>query len=54
MIPENSTNPRIWVSKDGKTKYLNKKYLDEYLKNGWQLGRIGYKPRKNMQGKKIE
>ncbi len=50
MTPKNSTNPRIWVCKDGKVKYLLKKYLDEYLQNGWSLGRVNYKPRKNLQG----
>ena len=51
MKPFNSTNPRIWVSKDGVTKYLKKDFLDEFLKNGWELGRTGYKPRKGCQGK---
>lgn len=50
MTPKNSTNPRVWISKDGMTKYLRKELLDEYLKNGWTLGRINYKPRKNKQG----
>ena len=50
MKPVNSTNPRVWISKDGMTKYLRKELLDEYLKNGWTLGRINYKPRKNKQG----
>ena len=51
MTPKNSTNSRIWISKDGVTKYLRKELLDEYINNGWQLGRINYKPRKNSQGK---
>lgn len=50
MTPENSKNNRIWVNKNGKVKYLLKIYLDEYLANGWKLGRTGYKPRKNKQG----
>lgn len=54
MTPQNSTNDRVWVCKDGKVKYLRKIFLDEYLNNGWSLGRVGYKPRKNAQGKKIE
>ncbi len=54
MTPENSKNNRIWVNKDGKVKYLLKSKLDEYIKNGWELGRSGYKPRKNAQGKPIE
>ena len=53
MTPKDSINPRIWVNKDGKVKYLLKKYLNEYLQNGWSLGRINYKPRKNSQGKLI-
>ena len=53
MTPANSTNDRIWVSKDGITKYLRKTLLKEYLNNGWKLGRINYKPRKNGQGKII-
>lgn len=54
MTPSNSTNDRIWVCKDGKVKYLKKIFLDDYLKEGWELGRVGYKPRKNGQGKEIE
>ena len=53
MTPKDSKNPRIWVCKDGKAKYLLKKYLDEYLQNGWSLGRVNYVPRKNSQGKTI-
>lgn len=54
MTPKNSTNDRVWVNKDGKVKYLRKIYLSQYQSNGWALGRVGYKPRKNGQGKKIE
>lgn len=54
MTPKNSTNDRVWVNKDGKVKYLRKIFLDEYIDNGWTLGRVGYKPRKNGQGRKIE
>lgn len=54
MTPKNSKNTHIWVNKDGIVKYLDKRKLDEYLNNGWKLGRVGYKPRKNYQGKKIE
>lgn len=54
MTPENSTNDRIWVNKDGVVKYLRKVLLNEYMENGWSLGRTGYKPRKNGQGKKIK
>ena len=53
MTPKDSTNSRIWINKDGKVKYLLKKYLDEYLQNGWTLGRVNYKPRKNKQGSLI-
>jgi hypothetical protein len=53
MIPENSKNPRIWICKNGQVKYILKNYLDGFLKSGWELGRVGYKPRKNMQGVKI-
>jgi hypothetical protein len=54
MTPLNSTNDRIWVNKDGVVKYLQKKYLDEYKNNGWELGRKGYKPRKNSQGRLLK
>lgn len=54
MTPNESNNDRIWVCKDGKVKYLRKVFLDEYISNGWSLGRVGYKPRKNGQGKEIE
>lgn len=54
MTPENSTNDRIWVNKEGKVKYLLKKYLEEYIEDGWKLGRTGYNPRKHKQGTKIE
>lgn len=53
MVPENSTNPRVWICKDGKVKYLRKELLEEYLNNGWELGRVGYKPRPNKQGSEI-
>lgn len=52
LTPKDSTNDHIWVNDgNGNVKYLNKKKLDEYLKNGWSLGRKGYKPRKGQQGK---
>lgn len=54
MTPKNSTNKRIWVNREGKVKYLLKEHLDEYLSNGWKLGRTGYKPRKHCQGKEID
>lgn len=54
MTPEKSNNDRIWVNKDGKVKYLLKKYLETYIQDGWKLGRTGYKPRKNKQGSLID
>lgn len=54
MLPKNSTNKRIWVNKEGKVKYLLKEKLQEYLNDGWKLGRTGYKPRKNKQGVLIQ
>lgn len=54
LTPKNSTNDHIWVNDgNGNVKYLNKKKLNEYLENGWTLGRKGYKPRKGQQGKKL-
>lgn len=53
MTPKDSKNDRIWICKDGVVKYLKKEFLDEYINNGWELGRVGYKPRKKCQGKKI-
>ena len=50
MTPKNSTNNRIWVNKNGVVKYLRKDLLNEYIENGWSLGRSGYKPRKGGQG----
>ena len=40
MTPVNSTNPRIWVSKEGAHKYIRKELLNDFLQQGWQLGRI--------------
>ena len=53
MTPENSTNPRIWICKDGQVKYVLKQKLEMFLQTGWELGRVGYKPRKNKQGVKL-
>lgn len=53
MSKENSTNNRVWINKEGIVKYLLKEKLTEYLDDGWSLGRPGYKPRKNGQGKKL-
>ena len=54
MTPENSTNPRIWVNKNNIVKYIRKIQLNEFLQNGWELGRTNYKPRKGSQGKTIQ
>lgn len=54
LTPSNSKNKRIWVNKNGIVKYLDKKKLDEYLNNGWKLGRTGYNPRKGCMGKEIK
>ena len=40
MTPKNSTNSKIWVSKNGIHKYIRKVLLDNFLKDGWELGRI--------------
>lgn len=50
MTPKNSTNPRVWVSKDGLTKYVLKTDLDFYLSKGFEFGRKKYMPRHNAQG----
>ena len=54
MTKNGSIGKRVWVNKNGVVKYLLKKYLDEYLKDGWVFGRPEYKPRKNGQGKIIK
>lgn len=53
LTPKDSKNPRIWVNKNGVVKYLLKTKLEEYISNGWKLGRTGYIPRQNCQGKVI-
>lgn len=45
LTPKNSKNPKIWISKDGVFKYVHKTKLNEYLSNGWVLGRIRNKGR---------
>lgn len=50
MTPQNPTNPRVWICKNGSVKYLRKKYLEQYLLEGWELGRKDYKPRKGYNG----
>lgn len=54
MTPKNSKNNRVWVNKNGIVKYLRKDLLEKFLSEGWKLGRSGYKPRKNCQGKLIK
>ena len=50
MTPQNSTNPRVWVCKEGDVKYIRKELLEEYILDGWELGRKDYKPRKGYNG----
>ena len=52
MTPVNSKNPRVWVNKNGEVKYLRKVFLDDYLKDGWHLGRDGYKPKRKYKKRK--
>ena len=54
LTPTNSPNDRVWINKNGTVKYLLKTLLEDYLNNGWELGRTGYKPRKGCQGKIIK
>ena len=49
MTPKDSKNPRVWVSKDGKFKYLRKELLEEYLNNGWEKGRIKKEKEKELR-----
>lgn len=53
MTPKNSTNPRIWVCKNNCVKYVLKSKLQDFLNDGYELGRRGYSPRNNAQGKRI-
>ena len=41
LTPTNSPNDRIWINKNGTVKYLRKTLLEDYLNNGWELGRTG-------------
>ncbi len=54
MTPFESSNPRVWVCKNGMVKYILKEKLNDFLQKGWIKGRVGYKPRKNKQGTIIE
>ena len=53
ITKENTTSSRRWMNKDGCVKYVLKTKIDEYLNNGWDFGRPGYKPVKNGQGKSV-
>lgn len=53
MTKENTKSMRRWMNKDGCVKYVLKTKIDEYLINGWNFGRPGYKPVKNGQGKPV-
>lgn len=53
MTPEDSKNPRVWVCKDGVVKYVRKTALQNFLDNGFELGRRGYKPRHGCQGRTL-
>lgn len=54
MTPKNSSNDRVWVCKEGVVKYVLKTKLNTFLDDGWEKGRVGYKPRKGHQGKIIQ
>ena len=51
VLYDDDVNTLIEFNKDGDVKYLLKTKVNEYLDNGWSLGRTNYKPRKNCQGK---
>ena len=53
MTSKKSTNPRIWICKNDVVKYVLKSKLQSFIDDGYELGRKGYKPRANAQGKKI-
>ena len=53
MTPKNSTNPRVWVCRNGLVKYVLKTRLQEFLDLGFELGRKGYTPRKGKHGSTI-
>lgn len=45
---------RTWLHKGSIVKYVKNELVNEFLKNGFDYGRPGYKPRKGMHGKLIE
>lgn len=53
MIKNGITGKRTWLNKNGVVKYVLNSKVDEFIKNGWEHGRPGYKPRKGMHGKTI-
>ena len=53
MSPKESTNPRVWMCKDGLVKYVLKTKIDEFLNKGFEFGRVGYTPLKHGWGKKL-
>lgn len=53
MIKNGITGKRTWLNKNGIVKYVLNSKVDEFIKNGWEHGRPGYKPRKGMHGKII-
>ncbi len=53
MIKNGITGKRTWLNKNGVVKYVLNSKVDEFIKNGWEHGRPGYKPRKGMHGKII-
>ena len=54
MSNKTTKGKRTWVNKNGIVKYILNEKLDIFLQDGWELGRIGYKPRKNCQGKVLQ
>lgn len=53
MIKNGITGKRTWLNKNGIVKYVLNSKVDEFIKNGWEHGRPGYKPRKGMHGRII-
>ena len=53
MKHSNSTNPRVWMCKNGLVKYVLKTRIQEFLDNGFEFGRVGYKPNKHGYGIKL-
>lgn len=53
MLKQGKRGKRTWVNKNGVVKYVMNEKLDDFICDGWELGRPGYKPRKGCQGKII-